>query len=473
MCRSRCGSLRRELAEAPVFEGDSACNMKIGSSSRIGPVRRRWLLAGLSLAALAGLAGHAFAQGTPDLLTAEERAWLRAHGPLRYAPQTAAPPFSFLKPDGQAAGIGPDLVELLARRLGTEIRQVRFPSWLETVAAVRTGKVDLLAGVVPTEEREQFLQFIGPYHATRNVLFVNRATPQFKILKDLAGRRVGVTRDSLIHIRLQREHPELVLAPTENAREGLLLLALEQLDAVAASLPVGRYFIADNSLNQLRVLPEVLFESQHHLAVRRGDERLLSILKKGLDSITEPERQQLFARWTGPEPAPPSWRTPDWLWESALAVLAGVLVIVVWNHSLRRRVARQARQIRQQVEEESALERRCTELVENATDMVYTRDFEGNYTSINPAGERILGYAREELLRMNVSQVVVPEHMDRVQEHTAKLRSQETTSYEMLVRTKDGRRVWLETNMRALRKEGQLIGIQGIARDITERKRAE
>ncbi|MBI5393716.1 MAG: PAS domain S-box protein [Verrucomicrobia bacterium] len=416
---------------------------------------------------------HTFAQAKPDLLTPDERAWLVAHGPLRYAPQVAAPPFGFVKPDGQVAGMTVDLLAVLARHLGAEIKPVIQSPWPAAMAALGRGKIDFLPTVVRTEEREQVFQFIGPYHEAPNVLFVNRATPQFKTLKDLAGRRVGVTRESSIHLWLRGKHPGLALLPVESAREGLLLLALGQVDAVAASLPVGSYFIAETSLNNLRVLPEVLFVSHHHLAVNKGNDRLASILQKGLDSLTTPERQEVLARWTGPEPAPSPWQLPVWIWQAALVLMGGLVGVIAWNQSLRRHVAQQERLIREKVKEEADLERRCTELIENATDMVFTRDFEGHYTSINPAGERILGYSREELLKMNISQVVVPEHMDRVRQQAATLATQESSTYEMQVRAKDGRRIWLEASLRALRKDGRPAGLQGIARDITERKRAE
>ena len=42
------------------------------------------------------------------------------------------------------------------------------------------------------------------------------------------------------------------------------------------------------------------------------------------------------------------------------------------------------------------------ELIENDTDIVYSHDLSGNYTSVNNAAERLMGYSRDELLSMNV-----------------------------------------------------------------------
>ena len=48
-------------------------------------------------------------------------------------------------------------------------------------------------------------------------------------------------------------------------------------------------------------------------------------------------------------------------------------------------------------------EERYRDLVENAHDIIYSHDLQGNYTSINKAGEVITGYTVEEALKLNLS----------------------------------------------------------------------
>jgi len=119
-------------------------------------------------------------------------------------------------------------------------------------------------------------------------------------------------------------------------------------------------------------------------------------------------------------------------------------------------------------------ERRYRDLFENANDIIYSHDLDGNFTSINRAAQRICGYGSGEALRMNISQILAPEYLPRAQEMIAnKRKGSGPTTYELEILSKDGQRVPIEVSTRLILRDGEPVGIQGIARDITERKRAE
>ncbi|MDX6446944.1 MAG: two-component system, cell cycle sensor histidine kinase and response regulator CckA [Blastocatellia bacterium] len=119
-------------------------------------------------------------------------------------------------------------------------------------------------------------------------------------------------------------------------------------------------------------------------------------------------------------------------------------------------------------------EERYRDTVENARDIIYTHDLRGNYTSVNKAGEQITGYTREEARTMNVSQTVAPEFLDKARQMLGrKLNENEETVYDLEIIAKDGRRIAVEVNTRLIYRDGVAVGVEGIARDITERKHLE
>src|SRR3989475_7680820 len=119
-------------------------------------------------------------------------------------------------------------------------------------------------------------------------------------------------------------------------------------------------------------------------------------------------------------------------------------------------------------------EERYRELIENASDILYTLDLEGNLTSINKAGEIVTGYSQDELCGMNMSRFLTPDSLASAQKMLRrKLNGEERTNYEVDIPAKDGRLLTLEISSRLIFKDGEPIGVQGIARDISERRRAE
>jgi diguanylate cyclase (GGDEF)-like protein/PAS domain S-box-containing protein len=121
-----------------------------------------------------------------------------------------------------------------------------------------------------------------------------------------------------------------------------------------------------------------------------------------------------------------------------------------------------------------ASETRYRDLFENANDMIFTIDLEGKFTSINKLLEAVSGYSREEALHLNLSQALTPESVEVARRMIReKLTGASSSLYEVDAIAKDGRIVHTEISSRLLYEGGRPVGVQGIARDLTERRRAE
>lgn len=162
---------------------------------------------------------------------------------------------------------------------------------------------------------------------------------------------------------------------------------------------------------------------------------------------------------------------------TGLALIAAFLGLgLVWVAALRRRVAKQTDVIRLQLEKEARLEARYGEIIANASDLIFTTDLEGRFTSFNPAGERLTGYALAAALKLTLHQLLATEDSGIASALLAVAQSPEQphpARFEARVHTPDGRLVWLETSARIIREAGRPAGLLGIARDITDRKLAE
>ncbi len=120
-----------------------------------------------------------------------------------------------------------------------------------------------------------------------------------------------------------------------------------------------------------------------------------------------------------------------------------------------------------------ASEEKYRELVENANDIVYMLDLDGKILSINNAAEIITGYSQEELLGHNIREILTPESTVAAQQMLErKLGGAERDNYELDVICWDGNTLPLEVSSKLIHI-GTDIAVQGIARNISSRRRAE
>lgn len=170
---------------------------------------------------------------------------------------------------------------------------------------------------------------------------------------------------------------------------------------------------------------------------------------------------------------PPWWTLPKLLW--ALGLLGAVVPGAFgWVAVLRRRVQKQTHLINEKLQAEAALKERYVELFENANDVVFTHDLTGRLTSINSTGERLLQHQRSRLLAKNLVDFIVEDQRPAARQWLEQVvKGTEPPPAEWDFLNAAGQRFKLEINTRMVEQNGRQIEVEGIGRDITERKRLE
>ena len=120
-------------------------------------------------------------------------------------------------------------------------------------------------------------------------------------------------------------------------------------------------------------------------------------------------------------------------------------------------------------------------LADNVHDVIFVLDMNFNFTYVSPSVKALRGYEPEEVMKQLLSKTLTPSSWDLVTKTMAAAMEQEkehrelnisrTLQLEML--RKDGTTVWTEENVSFIRNENQQpVGILGVIRDITERRKA-
>lgn len=114
-----------------------------------------------------------------------------------------------------------------------------------------------------------------------------------------------------------------------------------------------------------------------------------------------------------------------------------------------------------------------SQLVENLNEIVYILNENAEIEYISPNVEEKSGYSVSELKEKGFVEFVHPEDLEGRLENFGKVLNGESEPSEYRYITKDGEVVWVRTHARPVKKNGEIVGVQGVLTDITERKKIE
>ena len=154
----------------------------------------------------------------------------------------------------------------------------------------------------------------------------------------------------------------------------------------------------------------------------------------------------------------------------ALVLIAGcgLALALVW----RQREARHYRALFEASVERRALLEHFDYLVKYANDIILLTDEPGRIIEANDRAVKAYGYSRDELLRLNLAALRAPQVPIPLKNRYKQIADQDGFVYESLHRRKDGSEFPVELSSRVIEIHGKKF-YQHIARDVTERKRAE
>jgi PAS domain S-box-containing protein len=113
-------------------------------------------------------------------------------------------------------------------------------------------------------------------------------------------------------------------------------------------------------------------------------------------------------------------------------------------------------------------------VIDKARDVIYVKDLAGRYLMINAEGAQIVGRPAEEIVGKRDAELFSPKIGEELmRKHRQVVDSQESLTFEFLLETGNGKR-WFQTTAGPYHDHtGRVIGVVGIARDITERRKRE
>ena len=125
------------------------------------------------------------------------------------------------------------------------------------------------------------------------------------------------------------------------------------------------------------------------------------------------------------------------------------------------------RELQEQVKREKY---KYQDLIENASDLIFTLDADAKFVFINRRMSTICKQDREDWIDKNFSDMIVAEDRQDAEVNVKKTLEGRSRIFEVRVKSENGQYIYLSININPIFEKGKIAGCVGIARDITERK---
>ena len=232
-----------------------------------------------------------------DILSPNERAWLNAHPDIRVAIAPDYPPISFLDEQGKPTGLEHDYLSLIESRLGYQFKRV-IPTLAQRAADKPADKqVDVVPTFASTTERLKNWTFTKAYLDFPVYLITQDNAPIKFSLENSQQQIVSVVGHYAVYDFMKEKYPTVKIDKVDDTCIGLQHVAFGQSAGLLADLPVANWCAKQFKLKNLKIAHAIGFHYELSMASRKDWPALSSILEKGLATISQQERDEIYLRW--------------------------------------------------------------------------------------------------------------------------------------------------------------------------------
>lgn len=386
------------------------------------------------------------------------------------------PPQSFLNKSGQPVGFAVDVMNAIASRANLQVNYLVESTWMEVQEALRSGRADVIPNLGITDARDEAFDFTASIETFSGVIFTRSSTFDIRGIEDLHAKQVAVVQTN-IAAEVLRPHQDIHLVVFDDVRKALFELLAGQVDALVYPEPVVWKIASQAGVsNQIQTVGTPLWEVRRALAVRQGNEVLLSQLNAAVTRFVNTEDyQRIYRKWYG---TPPTFWTPaKFLWIICGVSLLIFLVMALWRYrSLVTHNKRLTHEITQREHVESELRKSEDRFAKayntSPAGMAITRIKDGLFIDANEAFLEIFGFRRDEVIGHTSSEVNMLRPEEREKLIQAQLDSGGLRNCELQAQAKSGKKITILFSSNPIEIDDEACHITTLI-DITQHKDAE
>jgi PAS domain S-box-containing protein len=373
--------------------------------------------------------------------------------------------------DKEFQGIALDILSEITMMTGIEFRVVTGENtpWYKIIEMLDTNEVSFVSQLLYTPERSNKYLWSQLYSAVHYALISRIDYPHLQV-SQVVRARVGVSKGSAYEEMYNTWFPNNVNLTRYNSNiEAMRALERGEVDLVMAS--ENALTLMTNYYEKAGYMINIRFNTmeESYFGFNLDEEVLVSIISKAQNYI---DAEKINGYWTrrmfNYEREVAEARLPWLIGMTALSLLTLTLILIMFLRS-----RSEKRRLAELVEEKTST---LTAILDATPDLIFCKDVNSNITECNKAMERYYNINKAEIIgKSDVEVLNIPQDIgDQYAATDRKIFSEKHSfTVEEFIPDSEGKMLLFETIKTPLVHNGQVTGLVGMSRDITQRKAIE
>ncbi len=296
---------QNKTKDALVYEGKMLKKFAYYKTDTLGEIKKEKLQKIYDVYKLLGLSKnyidlkdiifdeHTFKQE----LTKEEKKYLIDRKEITMCIDPHWMPFEHFDKNGKYEGMTADYFQIFAKILSTEFKVVQSENWTQSIEFAKERKCDIFSLAMETPKRKEYMNFTSPYLVIPLVVATNLEVPFVSDVKDLKGKKIGISTGYAFIEILKTKYPYLEIVEVENIDDGLQRVSNGELFGYIGTLASIGYKLQTKYIGELKVTGKIDEYWKLGIGVRNDDPVLLNILQKAVNSLSSEQNREIFNKW--------------------------------------------------------------------------------------------------------------------------------------------------------------------------------
>ena len=231
-----------------------------------------------------------------SLFTQEELQWIKNNPTIKVGVDANWPPFEYVNEKGEYKGIASEYLEIISKYTGLKF-EINASDWYSVISNIKDKKLDMLACVAKTSDRENYLNYVSPY-LTIDVVVIAKKELNIKNFDEIQNYTIAVQKGNFVYEKIMKKYPNVKFVFASSNKEAFDFVSYGKADIFIGNMPVFSYFVEKELYTNIEVKFKADFDKiDLSMAILKENTTLFNIIQKVMPKIIEDEKEKINKKW--------------------------------------------------------------------------------------------------------------------------------------------------------------------------------